>query len=247
MFHFQFSLRMMPTWQVSGRKWRLTVRKYSATWSIRLVDFRLGNVSLRFFGGTINETILSIYISFHRECGISFVYFSDLKSVCGITIFEWHLHGEITDKRVKFKCNSSMYFAVGWPKYYGADNIENSQPCGFKFNRDRSILAVLNEDTLTLWYCRVSIFIKIIMSSRRGTQEEAHIERCNAIKWKKNMVISYSKQRKIKLCARKMPLQMIIYLTQEWVQMTDCTQCFLFCQINPFSLPNSTAMLCSCL
>ena len=50
-----------------------------------------------------------------------------------------------------------MYFAVGWPKYYGTNDIKTGQPCVLKFNRDRSILAVLTEDTLTLWYCHVSL------------------------------------------------------------------------------------------
>ena len=51
-----------------------------------------------------------------------------------------------------------MYFAVGWPKYYGTNDIQTGQPCGFRFNRDRSILAVLTEDALTLWYCHVSMY-----------------------------------------------------------------------------------------
>lgn len=49
-----------------------------------------------------------------------------------------------------------MYFAVGWPKYYGTDDNQPGQPCGFKFNRDRTILAVITNDKLTLWYCHVS-------------------------------------------------------------------------------------------
>ena len=49
-----------------------------------------------------------------------------------------------------------MYFAVGWPKYYGVNDVQTGQPCGFKFNRDRSILAVLTEDRLTLWHFHVS-------------------------------------------------------------------------------------------
>ncbi|XP_028401796.1 RAB6A-GEF complex partner protein 1-like [Dendronephthya gigantea] len=64
-----------------------------------------------------------------------------------------------------------MYFAVGWPKYYGANNIKNNQPCGFKFNRDRSILAVLTEDTLTLWYCRPFVVIVSYRRSRTSVDE----------------------------------------------------------------------------
>ena len=50
-----------------------------------------------------------------------------------------------------------MYFAVGWPKYYGTKDVQPGQPRVFKFNRDYSILAVLSEERLTLWYCRVSL------------------------------------------------------------------------------------------
>ena len=54
-----------------------------------------------------------------------------------------------------------MYFAVGWPKYYGVNDVQTGQPCGFKFNRDRSILAVLTEDRLTLWHFHVSTLFEV--------------------------------------------------------------------------------------
>ena len=59
-----------------------------------------------------------------------------------------------------------MYFAVGWPKYYGINDAPTGQPCGYKFNRDRSILAVLTEDRLTLWHYHVSMLFGITIMIR---------------------------------------------------------------------------------
>lgn len=50
-----------------------------------------------------------------------------------------------------------MYFPIGWPKVL---NIQNRKNCSIRqliCNRDKILFAVLTDDTLLIYYCKVSL------------------------------------------------------------------------------------------
>ena len=47
-----------------------------------------------------------------------------------------------------------MYFAVGWPKHL-ADPQHDWPVLATECNHDRLLFAVLGQDTLSIWYCKV--------------------------------------------------------------------------------------------
>ena len=52
-----------------------------------------------------------------------------------------------------------MYFPVGWPKYLELQD-RKAFPISVFCNRDRSLFGVLTEDSISVWFIRVSFLIK---------------------------------------------------------------------------------------
>ena len=54
-----------------------------------------------------------------------------------------------------------MYFPIGWPKYFKEVQKDINTLQYVISNCDRMLFAVLSEDTLSIWYCKVnkSIFV----------------------------------------------------------------------------------------
>lgn len=49
-----------------------------------------------------------------------------------------------------------MYFPIGWPKVLKIPELGNSNIKQVTCNLDKILFAVLTEDTLTIWFCKVS-------------------------------------------------------------------------------------------
>lgn len=51
-----------------------------------------------------------------------------------------------------------MYFAIGWPKILNIPELgDNSIIKQVICNRDKTLFAILTDDTLSVWYCKVNI------------------------------------------------------------------------------------------
>lgn len=49
-----------------------------------------------------------------------------------------------------------MYFAIGWPKILNIPELgDNSIIKQVICNRDKTLFAILTNDTLSIWYCKV--------------------------------------------------------------------------------------------
>lgn len=50
-----------------------------------------------------------------------------------------------------------MYFPVGWPKHLELQDCK-AFPISVFCNRDRSLFGILTEDSVSVWFIRVSFF-----------------------------------------------------------------------------------------
>lgn len=51
-----------------------------------------------------------------------------------------------------------MYFPVGWPKVLKLPELGRTAIKQIACNRDRILFAILTDDSLALWFCKVNIF-----------------------------------------------------------------------------------------
>lgn len=52
-----------------------------------------------------------------------------------------------------------MYFPVGWPKVVNIPDLGQAKLRQIVCNRDKILFAVLSDDSLAIWFCKVSYFI----------------------------------------------------------------------------------------
>lgn len=52
-----------------------------------------------------------------------------------------------------------MYFPVGWPKHLELQDCK-AFPISVFCNRDRSLFGILTEDSISVWFIRVSFWLK---------------------------------------------------------------------------------------
>lgn len=58
-----------------------------------------------------------------------------------------------------------MYFPIGWPKYLNLKQDGNDHLTYITCNRYRMLFAVLTQNSISIWHCKVSILIeKFILS-----------------------------------------------------------------------------------
>lgn len=50
-----------------------------------------------------------------------------------------------------------MYFPIGWPKYFSSKDVHCGELKSLKYNRDRSLLAVVSDHSVCVWNNRVSV------------------------------------------------------------------------------------------
>lgn len=50
-----------------------------------------------------------------------------------------------------------MYFPIGWPKVIKIPESGQGALKQIKCNRDRILVAILTEDSLAVWFCKVSL------------------------------------------------------------------------------------------
>ena len=50
-----------------------------------------------------------------------------------------------------------MYFPIGWPKYFSSKDVHCGELKSLRYNRDRSLLAVVSDHSVCIWNNRVSI------------------------------------------------------------------------------------------
>ena len=50
-----------------------------------------------------------------------------------------------------------MYFPIGWPKYFSSRDVHCGELKSLRYNRDRSLLAVISDHSVCIWNNRVSI------------------------------------------------------------------------------------------
>lgn len=50
-----------------------------------------------------------------------------------------------------------MYFPIGWPKYFSSKDVHCGELKSLKYNRDRSLLAVISDHSVCIWNNRVSM------------------------------------------------------------------------------------------
>lgn len=86
------------------------------------------------------------------------------------TWFFWHLkprpeqqHGGARERFALQKLNHEiasvfeMYFPIGWPKYFSSKDVHCGELKSLRYNRDRSLLAVVSDHSVCIWNNRVSI------------------------------------------------------------------------------------------
>lgn len=58
-----------------------------------------------------------------------------------------------------------MYFPIGWPKVVQVPDSGQSSLKQIKCNRDRILVAILTDDVLAIWFCKVCLSINGILVS----------------------------------------------------------------------------------
>lgn len=74
-------------------------------------------------------------------------------------------HGGRTERSSQIKLNVNhniasvfdMYFPIGWPKYFSSKDVHCGELKSLRYNRDRSLLAVVSDHSVCIWNNRVSI------------------------------------------------------------------------------------------
>lgn len=49
-----------------------------------------------------------------------------------------------------------MYFPIGWPKVIKIPDLGQSKLKQIVCNRDKILFAILTDDSLSIWFCKVS-------------------------------------------------------------------------------------------
>ena len=57
----------------------------------------------------------------------------------------------------KFVANNEniMYFPIGWPKYLKQHPKASQEPCFIVSSCDRMLFAIISEENISIWYCKV--------------------------------------------------------------------------------------------
>ena len=50
-----------------------------------------------------------------------------------------------------------MYFPIGWPKYFSSKDVHCGELKALRYNRDRSLLAVISDHSVCIWNDRVRV------------------------------------------------------------------------------------------
>lgn len=53
-----------------------------------------------------------------------------------------------------------MYFPVGWPKVVKIPDLGKSKLKQIVCNRDKILFAILSDDSLSIWFCKVSYSVQ---------------------------------------------------------------------------------------
>ena len=70
--------------------------------------------------------------------------------------FLWSLRWNI-----KLQQLVDMYFPIGWPKYFSSKDVHCGELKSLKYNRDRSLLAVVSDHSVCIWNNRVNMKLNI--------------------------------------------------------------------------------------
>ncbi|XP_048581598.1 guanine nucleotide exchange factor subunit RIC1 isoform X2 [Nematostella vectensis] len=74
-----------------------------------------------------------------------------------------------------------MYFPIGWPKYFSPKGVQCGDLLGLKFNRDRSLLAVISSHSVCLWNNRPRV---LIVTCRRSPASLREVGTYLSLVWK---------------------------------------------------------------
>lgn len=58
---------------------------------------------------------------------------------------------------IKLQQLVDMYFPIGWPKYFSSKDVHCGELKSLKYNRDRSLLAVVSDHSVCIWNNRVKM------------------------------------------------------------------------------------------
>lgn len=64
--------------------------------------------------------------------------------------------GRVDEVFVRTLYFPAMFFPIGWPKYFSPRDVECGELLALKYNRDRSLLAVISSHSVCIWNNRVS-------------------------------------------------------------------------------------------
>ena len=62
---------------------------------------------------------------------------------------------------IKLQQLVDMYFPIGWPKYFSSKDVHCGELKSLKYNRDRSLLAVVSDHSVCIWNNRVNMKLNI--------------------------------------------------------------------------------------
>ncbi|KXJ14756.1 Guanine nucleotide exchange factor subunit R06F6.8 [Exaiptasia diaphana] len=74
-----------------------------------------------------------------------------------------------------------MFFPIGWPKYYTPRDVECGELSALKYNRDRSLLAVISSHSICIWNNRPRV---LIVTLRRSPTSIKEVGTNVAVVWK---------------------------------------------------------------
>lgn len=74
-----------------------------------------------------------------------------------------------------------MYFPIGWPKYFSSKDVHCGELKSLKYNRDRSLLAVVSDHSVCIWNNRPRV---LVVAYRRSYDAIKDVGRNATIAWK---------------------------------------------------------------
>ncbi|XP_073227336.1 guanine nucleotide exchange factor subunit RIC1-like isoform X3 [Porites lutea] len=74
-----------------------------------------------------------------------------------------------------------MYFPIGWPKYFSSKDVHCGELKSLKYNRDRSLLAVVSDHSVCIWNNRPRV---LIVAYRRSYDAIKDVGRNVTVAWK---------------------------------------------------------------
>ncbi|XP_078352736.1 guanine nucleotide exchange factor subunit RIC1-like isoform X2 [Oculina patagonica] len=74
-----------------------------------------------------------------------------------------------------------MYFPIGWPKYFSSKDVHCGELKSLKYNRDRSLLAVVSDHSVCVWNNRPRV---LVVAYRRSYDAIRDVGRNVTVAWK---------------------------------------------------------------